>query len=98
MKVNIESMDFRNFASLEEYAQQKLNKSLGKYPFVTAAHIYFKDAAKEKQSKMAKIQLHVKNDILFAQSLGNRFDAALDNALQKIQRQIRKYKTRKYKR
>lgn len=97
MKVNIEAMDFRNFATLEEYAQQKINRSLGKFPFVTAAYVYFTEEEKDKNSKLAKIQLHVKNDILFAQSLGNRFDTALDHALQKVKRQIIKYKTRKFK-
>ena len=97
MKINIESTDFRNYASLESYANQRLIKSLGKFPFVTAAHVYFKDKQGERNEKQAKIQLHVKNDVLFANALGNRFDAALDNAINKLKRQIQKYKTKKFR-
>jgi ribosomal subunit interface protein len=98
MKVNIESMDFKNFSSLEDYTNRRIAKSLGQFPFVTSAHVYFKDDQDAKRSKLAKIQLNVKNGILYAEALSNRFDAALDNAILKLKRQLEKYKYRKPRR
>jgi integrase/recombinase XerC len=98
MKVHIESMDYKNFSSLESYATQKLSKSLGQFSFITSAHVYFKEDQDGQHSKRAKVQLNVKNDVLFAELLADRFDAALDNTIQKLKRQIQKYKTKKFAR
>ena len=97
MKVHIESMDHRNFSSLENYTNQKLSKSLGQFPFITSAHVYFKKDKGSAESKRAKVQLNVKNDTLFADAISQRFDSALDEAVQKLKRQVEKYKTKKFK-
>jgi len=80
----------------EQYAMDLLDKYFSIYPFVTSAKIFFR--GDKHPTKKVKIQLRLKGKDIFAKAEGKYHDSALENAIQKLRKQIEKYKSQHYAR
>ncbi len=77
------------------YANEKLGRYFSHYPFVQSVQLYLR--AKKHATKKVKINVRLKGKAIFAEAKGLRHHDALENALQKLEIQLQKYKGKRYK-
>ena len=80
--------------SFERYAQSKCQKYFDTYPFVNSFNVFLRGT--KHPTKKVKLQVRLQGKELFASATGNQHHDALNLALDKVKRQLRKYKTERY--
>ncbi|HMQ46451.1 MAG TPA: ribosome-associated translation inhibitor RaiA [Saprospiraceae bacterium] len=97
MNINIQSVHFAPSEALNEKIRQKLEKSFHHYPFITHAEVFLKLQDNESQQKqIMEIKLELSNGELFAESRAEDFYKGLDQNIEKLKRQLEKYKDKAY--
>ena len=89
MRISIESNHIEVSESLNETIKLKVGKLEHFYENIVDAIVYLRNGGMEKE---IEIKVVVKNDVLFVEDKGETYQAALDTALEKMKRQIVKYK------
>lgn len=93
MKINTQSVHFDADKKLLTFIDEKVNKLSTYYENIVAADVILRlDKSNTNSNKIAEIKLHVKGVDLFAKKQCESFEEAVDNAVDAIKIQIKKYK------
>ncbi|SHJ05853.1 putative sigma-54 modulation protein [Arenibacter nanhaiticus] len=96
MTINFQYDDVKASARLEELTTKKLNKIEDKYDFIIRADVFFR---KEKTSTpetglICNIRLSAPGPRLFAESNRSKFEIAITDSVDDIERQLEKRKSK----
>ncbi len=94
MTVNFEYHDVKSSETLEAFAKGHLEKLFNKYEFLIRADVFFKveNTAEETTGKISGIRLSVPGPRLFAESSKDTFKKSFSEAVEQLERQLRKRK------
>lgn len=95
MDIKIERDYTEGNNDFENYANQKLEKYFDNYPFIQSIQVYLRGS--KHPTKKVKLNARLKGKEIFAEARGTFHHDALDNALSKLQAQLSKYKSKRYK-
>ncbi len=91
MNLNITGHHIEVTPALREYVTGKVDKVIRHFDHVTSVHIIL---SVEKLVQKAEITLHVKGKDIFADSSDTDLYAAIDKLIDKLDRQVLKYKNK----
>lgn len=95
MDIQIQAVHFTADAKLEEFIEGRLSKLTHFYDHIIGASVYLKvDKAATKDNKIAEVKLEVPGNDLFAIKQSDSFEAAVDEAVEALRRQIIKKKSK----
>lgn len=95
MDIQIQAVHFAADAKLEEFIEGRLSKLTHFYDNIIGASVYLKvDKAATKDNKIAEVKLEVPGNDLFAIKHADSFEAAVDEAIEALRRQIIKKKSK----
>ena len=89
MNLNITGHHVEVTPALREYVQGKVDKVIRHFDHVTSVHVIL---SVEKLVQKAEITLHLKGKDIFADSSDTDLYAAIDLLIDKLDRQVQKYK------
>ena len=89
MNLNITGHHIEVTPALREYVTGKVDKVIRHFDHVTSVHVIL---SVEKLVQKAEITLHVKGKDIFADSSDTDLYAAIDKLVDKLDRQVLKYK------
>lgn len=93
MKVQIQSIHFSADQKLEDFIQTKLNKLETFYDRIVDAEVFLKlDKDDAKENKEVEIILNVPGSKMFSKQKAISFEAATDEVVEALRRQLKKYK------
>ena len=94
MDINFEYHDVKASQRLEILAGGKVNKLLDKYDFIIRADIFFKSekSSDHEKGKICNIRLSIPGPRLFAEASRSSFEAAIAEATEDLEIQLRKRK------
>lgn len=78
----------------EAYAISKVQKYFKQFTFLQSVQIYLRGS--KHPTKKVKLQMNLKGKEIFSEAGGLKHHDALENALQKIEAQLVKYKSKRY--
>lgn len=94
MKWDIQTVGFNADSSLTDYTKEKVS-GLQKYmDGIVGAEVYLKLDNSDTANKLAEIKLNIPGNDIYADSQAERFEGAINDACDKLKRQIRKLKTK----
>ncbi|MBA3033779.1 MAG: ribosome-associated translation inhibitor RaiA [Gammaproteobacteria bacterium] len=91
MNLNITGHHIEVTPALREYVTGKVDKVIRHFDHVTSVHIIL---SVEKLVQKAEITLHVKGKDIYADSSDTDLYAAIDKLIDKLDRQVLKYKSK----
>ena len=94
IKVEKGNIEGRNY--FDAYSREALKKFFDQYDFIKSINVFFR--GKKHVMKKVKLKARFKGKEIFVECSGDRYQTALDGAINKLKTQIDKYKTRHYKR
>ncbi len=96
MQVTIKGKNLDVSDRLKEYANRKVSKLSKYFNHILSVSVEFADEASGKRqgTRKAEITLNAAGQVLRAEVVGSSFYASLDAAADKLERQLRKLKTR----
>ncbi len=93
MKVTISSIHFKADVKLEDFIREKTAKLSNLFDGVIGCDVTLKvDAASNNENKIAEIRVMIPGNDLFAKKQAKTFEEAVDNAVDALKRQVKKYK------
>ncbi|HLF32591.1 MAG TPA: ribosome-associated translation inhibitor RaiA [Cyclobacteriaceae bacterium] len=96
MKVKMQSVHFNADGKLLAYVQKKVNKLETFYDRITGGEVIMKlDNDGQNQNKIVEFIFNIPGDKLFVKERSRTFEAATDLAIDRLKRQIKKYKQKK---
>ncbi len=96
MKVKMQSVHFDADGKLLSYIQKKVDKLSTFYDRITNSEVILRlDNDGHNQNKVVEFILHIPGEKLFAKEKSASFESASDMALERLKRQLKKYKQKK---
>jgi len=92
MKINVHSLKFDADQKLIDYIQKKADKLDRLFPRIIDADIILKLNNEGIENKTVEVKLNIPKYQLFSTEKAETFEAATDEALEGIRRQLKKYK------
>lgn len=93
MEVTISSIHFKADVKLEDFIREKTAKLANLFDGVIGCDVTLKlDAATNNENKIAEIRLVIPGNDLFAKKQAKTFEEAVDNSVDALKRQVKKYK------
>lgn len=93
MKLEMYYVDNDRSETLSDFIQTKVNKLETFYDGIINGEVYIRtEKGDPKKEKIVEIRLNVPGTSLFAKEAGETFEAATDNTVEALRRQIKKYK------
>jgi len=93
MKVNVHSIHFDADKKLIEFIKGKVDKLAGIHDQITTSEVYLKlEKSSDTDNKVAEIKLLVPGKELFAKRQCKSFEEAVDQSVNALRNQIKKYK------
>ena len=93
MKVQMQSIHFDADIKLLNFIQKKLDKLDTFYDRITDGEVFLRlDKNEQKENKIVEIKINVPGNVIFAKSQKASFEAATDDAVESLRRQITKFK------
>ena len=93
MKININSVHFKNEKKLEEFITQKVEKVCSKFTDVIGSEVTLKlDNTDTPENKIADIRIILKGNDLYASKVSKSFEESVDLAIDALKKQLEKYK------
>ncbi|MCS6968947.1 MAG: ribosome-associated translation inhibitor RaiA [Cytophagales bacterium] len=94
MKLQIHSIHFDADAKLLEFIQKKLNKLDTFFERITGGEVYLRLEKGEhsKENKVVEVKLFMPGGTIFAKEQNISFEAAVDEAIESLKAQVKKYK------
>lgn len=97
MRVQIQSIHFDADAKLIAFIENKVKKLETFYDKIVDSEIYLKvDKDSSKENKVVEIKMGIPGKSLFAKEQKNSFEAATDDAVEGLRRQLKKYKEKQF--
>ena len=95
MKMDIQTVGFNAQDTLVDFAREKTEGLSKFFDRIVGAEIYLKLVQDGKeQTKVAEIKLNIPGHDLFASSQTSKFEASINDSVEKLKGQIRKLKTK----
>jgi len=91
MNLHIQSIHFNASDDLTNRVEEKLGKLNTHYPFITNTYVYLRKDTGDGETVEVESRLKSAGEI-FAKATDATFETALDQVLDKIERQLRKHK------
>ncbi|QIE59050.1 ribosome-associated translation inhibitor RaiA [Rasiella rasia] len=93
MKVNVQAPNFAADASLLEFIEKRLSKLEQFYDKIVYADVFLKvQKTSEKENKITEVMLSVPGSDLICKKESKTFEAAIDECVQSLGRQLKKRK------
>ena len=93
MKVNVQAPNFTVKESLIQFLEKRLQKLEQFYDKIVCADVFLKvQKTSEKQNKITEIILSVPGSDLICKKESKTFEAAIDECIQSLERQLKKRK------
>ncbi len=93
MNVQIESVGFKADKKLLDFIDKKVEKLTKIHDGVVAADVKLRlEKEESKENKIAEIKLRVPQNDLFAKRNNTSFEEAIDDVVEALRRQLKKYK------
>ncbi|GHT03490.1 RNA polymerase subunit sigma-54 [Bacteroidia bacterium] len=93
MEITIHSIHFETSTQLEAFIQKKVGRLAKFHDGVTLADVTLKVVKPETNAnKDASVKLFSPGHEFFAQEIKDTFEEAIDNCVEKLERQVLKYK------
>ena len=96
MDIKVEKDVIEGTNYFDNYAREILQKYFLNYPFIESIKVFFRGS--KHPSKKIKLQARLKGKDVFVEASGPKHDIALDQAVEKLRRQVEKYKSKRYRR
>lgn len=98
MNVKINSVHFSADAKLEEFINEKVNKLAGLHDGIISAEAILKlENTSSPDNKIVEIILQIKGNDLFSKKQAKTFEEAVDQAIDALRVQLKKYKEKQRK-
>jgi len=95
--MNIETINFKPSEALLQKIQLKLNKLQNHYPFIKNHQFFLKlDSQLASENEIIELRLEVPGDQLFASVAEDKFEKGLNKLIDKVIRQLERYKETHY--
>ena len=95
MKMDLQTVGFNAEEALLEYTREKTESLSKYYDQIVSAEVYLKLTNNDhNQTKIAEIKLNIPGNDLFASDQSDKFEGAVNAAVEKLKGQIRKLKTK----
>lgn len=97
MKINVRSVHFDADAKLLAYVENKLSKLNRFFDKVIEAEVYLKlqPTSNKIQEKIAEVRIHVPGQTLFKKSKSLTFEEAMNNSINSLERQVKRFKQKR---
>lgn len=94
MRVQIHSIHFDASAELQDFIRKRIDKLTTFYDGIVDAEVFLRLTKGEhtRENKGVEIKLNVPGTVLVAGEVSTSFEESTDEAVEKLRRQIRKYK------
>lgn len=93
MKVQMQSIHFDADIKLLDFIQKKLDKLDTFYDRIVDGEVFLRlDKSEQKDNKIVEVKINVPGNVIFAKSQKSSFEAATDDAVDSLRRQITKFK------
>lgn len=93
MKIRVQSIHFDADKKLLEFVDEKLMKLAKVHDHITDADVFLKlDKSDSSENKIAEIKLRVPGKELFASRQCKSFEEAVDESVEALRNQVKKYK------
>lgn len=97
MQVNIQSVHFQASNSLEAEIKRKLDKVFNPYPYAQSAQVFLREESDHhKPVQEVEIEVRLSNGTLFAKETSERFETSNEAVIQKLKRQLERYKQKHF--
>ncbi|MGB4205753.1 MAG: HPF/RaiA family ribosome-associated protein [Bacteroidales bacterium] len=95
MKVKISSIHFKTDQKLDDFIQDKVGKLNGLFEGIISSEVTLRlDNHDKQENKIAEIRLSVPGNDLFAKKQCKTFEEAIDNSVEALRPQIKRYKAK----
>lgn len=96
MTINFEYHDVQKSERLEAFTQEKIDKLATKYEFLVRADVFFKteNTSSDNTGKITGVRMSAPGPRLFAESSSENFEKSLAEALNQIESQLKKRKSK----
>ncbi len=100
MRLQIHSIHFDADSKLLDFIQTKTNKLETFYDHITDGEVFLKLEKGEhsRDNKVVEIKLNIPGTTLFSKNHATTFEAATEEAIEGLRRQIKKYKEKHFTR
>ena len=93
MEINIQFVKMQTSESMEAFVTKKINKLALKYDWIINVAVFYKIEKDPKgKGKKCEIQLSLQGPRIFASSNRNSFEAATDETIRDLEKQLKKRK------
>ncbi len=94
MKLQIQSIHFDADQKLLDFIQKKVDKLETFYDRITDGEVFLKleKGSHGKENKAVEIKINLPGDTLFSKEINHSFEAATDEAVESLRRQVKKHK------
>lgn len=93
--MDLQTVGFNAEQDLLDYTREKTEGLVKYYDQIVGAEVYLKLTNNDqKQTKIAEIKLNIPGNDLFASDQSDKFEGAVNAAVEKLKGQIRKLKTK----
>lgn len=97
MQIVIESIDIDLNERQYEYIKKRLNKFFGKQDYITSIDVYVKKAPeKNENDHLVEAKIFLPGPELYADSEASSYENALNETIDKLRRQLEKYKEKHF--
>lgn len=98
MKLQVHSVHFTADQKLVDFIQKRVDKLETFFDRITDGEVYLKVDKGEasKENKICEIKIHIPGSTLFSSSTSNSFEAATDEVVEGLRRQLKKHKEKLY--
>jgi len=97
MKLQMHSIHFDADAKLVDFIQRKTDKLETFYDHIIDGEVFMRlDRDTNMENKVVEIKLNIPGDQLFAKTKSKSFEAAADEAVEALRRQLKKFKEKNF--
>ena len=97
MNVTVKGKNFDVSERLRDYGERKLSKLENHFNHIISADLEFADEAggKKQNARKVEVTLNTAGQVIRAEELGSSFYAGVDSVVEKLERQLKKFKMRR---
>ena len=97
MKLQMHSIHFDADSKLVDFIQRKTDKLETFYDHIIDGEVFMRlDNADNRENKIIEIKLNIPGEQLFAKTKSKSFEAAADEAVEALRRQLKKFKEKNF--
>lgn len=97
MNIQIQTPHLKSRDALNDLIIDRLENAFGMYPYVTNCKVFLKVEKKAgKDACETEVYLHLSHKELFASAKGETFEDTLSPVIEKLKRQLERYKEKVY--